>query len=132
DTNIVLDILLRRSEWLADAEPIWQANLTGRLVACATASAMTDVFYVSRRLVGVARTRDAILVCLDTLTVLPVNQAVLLSAFARNGPDFEDDVQIACAEANGVDAIITRDFDGYIRSAISVLSPGQLRVHLGV
>lgn len=132
DTNVVLDVLLQRGEWLAEAEQIWQANATGKLIGCVTASAMTDVFYVSRRLVGAARARDAIRACLDALTILPINHAVLLSAFARNGSDFEDDVQIACADANKLDAIVTRDVEGFTGSTVAIISPAQLRVRLTV
>ena len=38
DTNVVLDLLCRRGPWLADAEPIWQAALDGRIEVCLTAT----------------------------------------------------------------------------------------------
>ena len=31
DTNVVLDIMLRRAPWLADAEAIWDSNQRGHL-----------------------------------------------------------------------------------------------------
>lgn len=130
DTNVVLDVLLQRGEWLAEAERIWRATAAGELVALVTASALTDVYYVSRRLDGQRRARDVIRECLDTLVILPVDHAILAAAFARNGTDFEDDVQIASAQAHGLDAIVTRDTGGFSGSVTSVLSPAELIAQL--
>lgn len=130
DTNVVLDLLLQRGEWLADADRIWQANAEGQLVACITASALTDIYYVSRRLAGQLRARDAVRACLDALTILSVDQEALAAAFARGGSDFEDDLQIACAERYSVDAIVTRDLDGFAGSSSLLLSPARLIAQL--
>lgn len=130
DTNVVLDVLLQRGQWVAEAERIWQASAAGELIVAATASALTDVYYVSRRLAGSRRAREIIRACLDTLSILPVDEAILNSAFARNGDDFEDDVQIVAAQSNGLDAIVTRDASGFSGSSTPVLSPGQLVARL--
>ena len=57
DTNVVLDQLLQREPWYADAQPFWQARDTGRLVAYLPASTITDIFYIGRRHAG-SRQRD--------------------------------------------------------------------------
>lgn len=40
--------------------------------------------------------------------------------------DFEDDLQIACAVAAGLDVIVSRDRAGFVHSPIPVLSPAEL------
>ena len=52
DTNVVLDVLLKREPWVSDASVIWQANDEGRLVGYLMASALTDIFYIACRLAG--------------------------------------------------------------------------------
>lgn len=42
DTNIVLDVLLRREPWLVEASALWKANDEGRLVAYMMASAISN------------------------------------------------------------------------------------------
>jgi predicted nucleic acid-binding protein len=126
DTNVVLDVLLQRGQWLTEANRIWQANAAGELVACITASALTDIYYVSRRLAGQPQARDVIRACLDALTILPVDRAVLIAAFAQAGSDFEDDLQIASAQRYVLDAIVTRDAAGFAASTQPILSPAQL------
>jgi hypothetical protein len=54
----------------------------------------------------------------------------LHAAQAFSGPDFEDDLQIACALQVNVDAIVTRDPRGFAASPIPVLTPADLVVVL--
>lgn len=34
DVNVVLDVLLQRQQWLADAQAVWDAAAGGRLECC--------------------------------------------------------------------------------------------------
>ena len=109
DTNILLDVLLNRDPWVNQASAIWRASdegeITGYIVACAVA----DIFYIARRLVTLETARAAVRICLDAFEVCPVGQQVLEQAETLSGSDFEDNVQIACADIAGLDAIVTRD-----------------------
>jgi len=113
DVNVVLDVLLQRQEWLAEAQSIWDAAETGSLDYCIPASSITDIFYITRRFVGLENARKIVGKCLQVLTILPVDHALLAQAQDLPEPDFEDAVQIAVAIAAGVEAIITRDESGF-------------------
>ena len=80
DTNVVLEVLLQRGEWLADAEAIWQASVDGRLQACIGASSLTDIYYIIRRTTGRDIARASVERCLTELMILPVDRAVLHQA----------------------------------------------------
>lgn len=125
DTNVVLDVLLGREPWQAEASAIWQAVDGGQITAYVPASAITDIYYVARKLTDNVLARQSVQVCLDAFNVGTVDRAVLERAQALSGSDYEDNVQIACAEANGLDAIVTRDPDDYEGSPIAVWSPAQ-------
>lgn len=130
DTNVVLDVLLKRDPWQTDASAIWGAVDNGTLTAYLIASSMTDIFYVARRLTDIDRARKAVQVCLDAFNIGAVDRSVLERAQVLSGSDFEDNVQIACAELNELDAIVTRnpaDFEG---SPIAIWSPAQCLKHL--
>jgi predicted nucleic acid-binding protein len=126
DTNVVLDVLLERVEWVADAEKIWQASRDGRLSSYISASAVTDLYYISRKLVGPEKSRKIIRDCLDVLEIVGVPRDHLEAAYALGGTDFEDDLQVVCAIGVPLDAIVTRDPEGFASSPIPVLSPAQL------
>lgn len=130
DTNVVLDVLLRRGQWLADAEAVWRATSRGQLTACITASSLTDIYYISRRLASLSSARQVVRQCLDCLELLPVDGEMLEQAYALHAADFEDALQIAAAMRGGLDAIVTRDPKGFSVSQIRVLSPSQLTARM--
>lgn len=126
DVNVVLDVLLQREEWLADAQAIWDAADAGTLDCCLATSSVTDIYYIARKLVGQEQASEIVRQCLEALTILPVDHAVLATAHARPEPDFEDAVQMAVAVSVAVDAIVTRDASGFAQSPVPVWTPQQL------
>lgn len=126
DTNIVLDVLLRRMPWQIEAESILSTVREGRLVCVVASLTVTNVFYVARRLVGLERARNIVRECLQTLEILDVGRRELEIADSFPGSDFEDNLQIAVAITEGVDAIVTRDAAGFLKSPVTVLTPSEL------
>ncbi|NEU71398.1 PIN domain-containing protein [Hassallia byssoidea VB512170] len=127
DTNIVLDFLLQREPFLQRQEAVFQAIDSGRVVGYVTATTLTDIFYIARRHTrSVEQARQAILETLTVMVICTVNRAIVESAFTSGRDDFEDAVQIACAVAQGLEAILTRDRQGFQSSAVPVLSVSQL------
>ena len=64
------------------------------------------------------------------MQICPVNRRILEAAFASNLSDFEDAVQLACATAQSLDAIVTRDPQGFVGSSLPILSPRELLAQL--
>ena len=132
DTNIVLDFLLQREPFFQDADLLFQAIDAGQVVGYVTATTLTDIFYISRKHSrSVEQARQAVSATLTAMVICPVNRAVLESAFNSGLADFEDAVQIFCAVAQGLDAILTRDDRGFLNSPVPVLSIQELLVQLG-
>jgi predicted nucleic acid-binding protein len=125
DTNVILDLVLEREPWRAAAEAIAQAGADGRLQAHVCASSITDIYYISRKLVGAERARIIIRLCLARLHIVSVTRDPLDAAERRGGSDFEDDLQTECAILAHLDGIVTRDPSGFAASAIPVLTADQ-------
>jgi predicted nucleic acid-binding protein len=133
DTNITLDFLLQRSPFFQDAELLFQAIESGQVVGYVTATTLTDIFYIARRHTrSVEKARQAVAEMLNTMEICSVNRAVLESAFSSSLVDFEDAVQTACAIAQGLDAILTRDTQDFLSSSVVVLSIRELLQQLGI
>ncbi|MGD1862860.1 MAG: type II toxin-antitoxin system VapC family toxin [Leptolyngbyaceae cyanobacterium] len=127
DTNIVLDFLLQREPFSQDAELLFQAIDMGEIVGYVTATALTDIFYISRKHTrSVEQARQAVSEMLIVMMICPVNRVVLESAFNSGLADFEDAVQIFSAITQGLEAIVTRDAQGFLSSPIPVLSSREL------
>lgn len=123
DTSVLLDLLLNRPPWSADAAVLWEAHRQGQIRAWVAAFSLPTIFYVVRKHGGHPAARSAVQACLTTLDIIPTEQSTLLAAQALAGLDFEDDLQIACAMQARVDAIVTRDPRGFAASPIPVLTP---------
>jgi predicted nucleic acid-binding protein len=132
DTNIVLDALLKRAPWETNAAACWKACDDGRIMGCLTASTLTDIFYISRKLKGIDVARDAVRICLDAFAICIVDRQALELAIDLPADDFEDNLQIICATLAGLDAIVTRDKDGFQGSTIAVLTPTELLAQLNL
>ena len=130
DTNIVLDVLLNRDPWVKEATLIWRAIDDNRLEGYIVASSLTDIFYIARRLAGIDKARAAVRICLDAFQICTVNRQALEAAERLPDSDFEDNLQIACAHLESLDAIVTRDRGGFTGSTMPVLSPADLLTHL--
>jgi predicted nucleic acid-binding protein len=126
DTNVLLDVLLRRDPWVAESSAVWQANDEGRIVGHVMACAIADIFYIGRRLTELETAHRAVRICLEAFEVCAVDRLALEQAQALPGNDFEDNLQIACANLAGLDAIVTRDRQGFESAAMPVLLPEEL------
>jgi predicted nucleic acid-binding protein len=130
DTNVVLDVLLQRNPWQAQAQALWDAHDQGWCTACVTASTLSDIYYLARRHAGQVRARDAVRECLDRFVVLAVDVRIADEALKLPVPDFEDALQIAAAVRHCVDMIATRDVRGYVASPIEALDPADVVARL--
>ncbi|WP_066382122.1 PIN domain-containing protein [Anabaena sp. CA = ATCC 33047] len=132
DTNIVLDYLLEREPFFQDAEALFNKIGSGQVIGYVSATTVTDIFYIARRQTrNVELARQAISTTLTVMVICSVNQAILEAALSSGLSDFEDAVQIACAVALRLDAIATRDQQGFLGSPVPVLSVRQLLQQLG-
>lgn len=132
DTNIVLDFLLQREPFFQDAELLFQAIESGQVISYVTATTLTDIFYISRKHTrSLEQARQAVSETLTVMTICTIDRAVLESAFNSGLADFEDAVQIFSAVAQGLNAIATRDAQGFLSSPVPVVSVQELLRQLG-
>lgn len=125
DTNILLDVLLAREPWVDVATALWRANDEDRFVGYVVASALTDIFYIARRLTDVDKALEAVQLCMVAFEICPVDRATIERALTMQGRDFEDNIVMACAEMMGLDGIVTRNVADFAHSPVSVWSPRE-------
>jgi hypothetical protein len=80
---------------------------------------------------GVRAARSAVRDLIDLFQIAPVDRDVLSRAVASPLKDFEDAVLAEAGMASVVDAVVTRDPDGFKASRLTVLSPQQLHATFG-
>ncbi|EDX74315.1 hypothetical protein MC7420_3839 [Coleofasciculus chthonoplastes PCC 7420] len=110
DTNIILDFFLEREPFFQLASEVFEAIAAERIEGLISASSATDIFYICKRQTqNLEQARQILTQTLTLLSVCPVDYTVLNTALNSGLVDFEDAVQIACAVAQQVDAIVTRN-----------------------
>lgn len=132
DTNVILDVLLDRRPWASDASAIWQCCDESQVVGHIAASALTDIYYISRRMTDRARAMQAVQLCIQAFTVCTIDRLVVETALHYVGLDFEDNVLIACASLYRLDAIITRNPNDFQASSVPISSPAAWLVQFPV
>lgn len=126
DTNVLLDLIERRSG-LEMAEKIieYVANNSAERLYVSALTMANAAFVIRRR--TVQEVKLCLSECMGFCNVLPMNDMQFYEA-VRSGtsPDFEDNLQIMCAEYGGCDLIITNN-TGHFRghTDIPVLSPEE-------
>lgn len=130
DINTVLDVFLVRQPWFTDASRVWDAHRMGQISASIAAFSVPTIFYVVRKQTDLARAHEAVRVCLALFEIAPLRRATLEAARTLPGTDFEDNLQMACAMEAQLDAIVTRDPDGFPGATIPILAPADLLARL--
>jgi predicted nucleic acid-binding protein len=130
DTNVILDALLARPPWAADALEILRAHQDGRVDCSLTTHAIATMHFIGRKIVGSAQALADVRFCLRTFEIHEVNRRDVEEAAKLPGKDLEDNLQIAVALRSGVDVIVTRDAKGFVASPVPVLSPADLVARL--
>lgn len=123
DLNVVLDVLLARSPWSADATQLFAAIERGRCRGCLAAHSVTTLDYFLRRSLGRAGASAAIADLITLLEVVPADAGAFQRALRLGFADFEDAVQVIAAVDARADLIVTRDPDGFRGSPVPALPP---------
>jgi len=125
DNNIVLDALLERKPFYADAAQLLTA-CAGEHTGCLVANSLTDIFYVLSKFVGATKAKQSVKKLTELLHIISVSEADCINALELPMDDFEDALLASCAKKAGAEYIISRDID-FARAAspVQVMSPSE-------
>ena len=126
DTNVVLDVLLRREPFSKTAAEV--LNLTQRddVREYVSASAITDIYYIAnKQMKDRDAVRDLLKRLLMVVSVVAVSEREIQNALNLAWGDFEDSVQYSVALLNEVDGIVTRNHSDYQEANMRIWLPEQ-------
>lgn len=120
DANIILDLVLERSNDHADLKRIY-AGIINRNFYCYTTTSIIQIcsYWIAKEK-GVANAKKILLALLNDVTVIEATQNAIVTALQSTFSDIEDALQYYTALQHNVDAFISRD-KGFIKSAIPQL-----------
>ena len=126
DTNVILDVLINRPEFVKDSSMIWKLCETEQARGYISTLTYANMMYVMRK----QMTPDQIAEIFRKLSLIfefaDFSPAVLERAVTMKWKDFEDAVQSATAEAIHADYIITRNLKDFTLSRVMAFTPSEL------
>ncbi|MCI8891045.1 MAG: PIN domain-containing protein [Eubacterium sp.] len=126
DTNIILDVLLKREPYAGAAQMILTKCAEREITGCLAAHSIPNLFYILRKAYSQQERRRFIRNLCDIFRVSDLNaEKIMRAAENEEFTDFEDCLQEECAAAEMADYIVTRNPDDYKKSRIKVLEPDE-------
>ena len=126
DTNVVLDVLLRREPFSKTAAEVLNLTQRDEVREYVSASAITDIYYIANKQM---KDRDAVRDLLKRLlmivSVAAVSEREIQNALNLAWGDFEDSVQYSVALLNEMDGIVTRNPSDYQEANMRIWLPEQ-------
>ncbi len=126
DTNIILDVLLNRKEFIEIS-----ANLVGMVenknidgYLCATT--ITTLDYLISKAINRKQAKIEIQKLLALFKIADVNSIVLKLSINSDFNDFEDAVQYYSGEYSEVEGLVTRNTKDYRNTDLPIYSPDEL------
>ena len=126
DTNVVLDVLLRREPFFRTAAEVLNLTQRDEVREYVTASAITDIYYIAnKQMKDRDAVRDLLKRLLMVVSVAAVSEREIQNALNLAWGDFEDSVQYSVALLNKMDGIVTRNPSDYQEANMRIWLPEQ-------
>jgi len=125
DSNIALDILLKNTGLYAGSMAVFAYAEQNLINGYISASAVTDIFYISKKRHGKEIALNSIKKILQVFQPATVTGNNIFKALDLDWNDFEDAVQYIVGESFSVDYIITRNTVDFSGSNIPAVTPEQ-------
>lgn len=126
DTNIVLDVLLKREPCANEAQIIMAKCANREIIGYLAAHSIPNLFYILRKSYTQQERRKFIKNLCGIFRISDLNADKILSAIDNEDfSDFEDCLQEECAVEVMADYIVTRNPANYKKSRVQVIEPNE-------
>ena len=126
DINVILDVLAKREPWFEDSAAVLSLLETDEFEGIVAAHSVTTLFYLASKHLGQRRATARLVELLKLVSVSPLDQDTILKGIALGWSDFEDALQMLCADTAGADYVVTRNPQDFESDSIPVITPAQL------
>jgi len=126
DTNVVLDVVLDRQPWAADAATLLAAIERGLARGWVAGHTVTTIYYIVEKLRGRSVAATAVTDLLQLLSVVPITATDFQRALGLALRDFEDGVQAAACLSRGADYLVTRNPKDFHGAPVTTRAPGEV------
>lgn len=126
DTNIVLDVLCRQSNFYENSAKVMKYCEVNRITGVISALTIPNIVYILRKELDVQKTKEIIGKLQLVFDVADLKAGDIKMALAMDFSDSEDALQSACALRIKADYIVTRNIKDFTKSCITAIQPDEL------
>jgi len=131
DTNVWVDVVLNRPQFAMQSRGALMACIQDDIELFVAATSLKDVFCFAEKSAGADAAYRAVELIMDIATLAQVDSIVCTQALRLECPDYEDGIVAACALAENVQVIVSRDVQAFNDLEIRKLTPEALISELG-
>ncbi len=122
DTNIVLDLLAERKEFIEEAQQLFTLSDKSEVKLYVSSLTFVTVFYILSQKLKLSNARKLIRKFKVLVEVLSIDDKIIDLSLESDFKDFEDAIQYHTAIENEINIIITRNLKDFKTSKIPVLT----------
>lgn len=124
DTNIIVDMLVKRQPYLEAAIKIVNLCTEKKIRGCLAAHTVSNLFYILRKEYSVTQRREILKALCRVFEISEINGEKITKALENNQfEDFEDCLQDECAASLMADYIVTRNIKDFANSKVPAIQP---------
>lgn len=122
DTNIVLDLLAERKEFITEAQELFTLSDKKELKLYVSSLTFANTYYILSEKMKLSNARKILRKFKVLVEVLPMDDKVIDLSLESDFNDFEDAIQYHTAIENEIEIILTRNLKDFKTAKIPVLT----------
>ncbi len=125
DTNVILDVLCARTDFLESSSKVWKYCEVDKLDGYVSSLSIPNIVYILRKELTPEKTLDVINKLFLIFSIEDLKDDDLKRAALMQTPDYEDALQMVCASRIKADFIITRNIKDFPSSPVPTVKPSE-------
>lgn len=130
DADIILDLVIGRQPFVADARRLFALAEAGKVKLHTTPVVLANIFYILRKQYPAETIKTNLKMLRQLIGIIPVDQPCVDKALTSPFTDFEDALQYHAALKSGMNSIITRNLTDFRLATIPVMTAGDFVAQL--
>ena len=126
DTNVILDVLCNRKEFVDDALKIFKSCEANQITGYISALSIPNLVYIMRKELDNDKIKEILTTLTSTFTVVDSRKADLIKAANMDFSDCEDALQSISASRVKANYIVTRNIKDFKTSTVPAIKPSEL------
>jgi len=126
DTNIILDVLSNRKEFVDDSSKVFKLCEIKRIIGYVSALSIPNLVYILRKELNKDKVKNLVEKLMLIFDIVELKEEDIKQATELNFTDYEDAIQSCQASRLKLDFIITRNIKDYKNSKVKAVNPSEL------